>query len=305
MSDLYAVITSQIVELLKQGVIPWHSGIVGDSSQPRNYQTERPYRGLNILLLNATARVHGYHSPYWLTFNQVRAKGGHVRKGEQATLVIFWKLLQIEDEENKRTVPVLRYYHVFNLEQTQGLPAQEVPPEQQISFNPIAEAERIIRDYEGRPEIIHEGNAAYYRPAVDKIVIPPPERFAPREEYYATLFHELIHSTGHAERLNRTGEHPTEQHRTPEYAKEELIAEMGAAFLCGHCHIAQAVIQNQAAYIEGWLRLLGQDHRLIVTAASAAQKAVDWILEPCKRKSASERLENADLPPSLQSATDV
>lgn len=303
MADLYAAITGQIVDLLQRGVVPWHSGIAPDAGAPRNFETNRPYRGLNVFLLSAAAYVRGFKSPCWLTFRQIKARGGFVRKGEKATVVIFWKQIEVEDDEDgqRKTVPVLRYYHVFNLDQTEGIPLPETPPEASITFNPIAEAERIIRDYEGKPTIIHEGSQPYYELGTDKIVMPAPERFTPREEYYATLFHELIHSTGHHERLNRTLEQDSERPRTPVYAREELIAEMGAAFLCGQAHIAPAVLQNQAAYIDGWLRLIWQDHKLLFTAASAAQKAADWVLEPNARKSANEQPENAVLPTSSPS----
>ena len=134
-----------------------------------------------------------------------------------------------------------------------------------------------MKGYEGGPAVEHAGTQAYYRPLTDDVRLPEPTRFASSEEYYATLFHELVHSTGHSKRLDRKLDTDPKPFGSPDYGREELVAEMGAAFLCGHSGIKPAVIENQTAYINGWLRQLKEDKRLVIAAAGAAQKAADWI----------------------------
>jgi antirestriction protein ArdC len=279
--DLYAEITKQISEMLDKGVVPWRSPILGRGSagHPKNIESGKPYRGINTFLLAFTAYARGYGSSYWMTFNQAEACGGSVRKGEKSAMVVFWKQYETKDRltGEDTTVPVLRYYNVFNAEQCEGVEAPDAPKWEPIAFEPIEAAEVLAGGYAGGPKIVHGGSQAYWRPSVDEVHIPEPTRFASAEEYYSTLFHGLAHSTGHSSRLDRKLDTDPKPFGTPDYGKEELVAETATAFLCGHAGIAPPVIENQAAYIQGWLRTIKADKKLVVAAAAAGQKAADWI----------------------------
>jgi antirestriction protein ArdC len=280
--DLYQGVTNQIIAMLDTGVVPWRSPILGKASagHPKNLHSGKRYRGVNVFLLAFTAWAKGYGSSCWLTFNQAKALGGTIKKGEKSSTVIFWKQLESIDEETQKstTIPLLRYFNVFNVEQCDGIQALDVPVYEPIDFQPIEQAEHIVERYlmDG-PTVEHAGQQAVYMPVADSIRIPEPNRFTSSEEYYATLFHELAHSTGHSQRLDRKLDTQPHPFGTADYGKEELIAEMAAAFLCGDVGIQPAVIDNQAAYIGGWLKTIKKDKRLVIAAAAAAQKAADWI----------------------------
>ncbi len=279
--DLYQTITDQITAMLDKGVVPWRSPILGrgTAGHPKNLESGKPYRGVNVFLLAFTAHAKGYGSSYWLTFNQAKAKGGTVKKGERASMVVFWKQLEVTDQQSgeEKTVPMLRYFNVFNVEQCDGLKAPDAVPYVPTEFKPIAAAEALVKGYTDAPTLEHGGSQAFYSPSADSVKMPEPTRFASTEEYYCTLFHELAHSTGHSKRLNRKLDTAPKPFGTPDYGKEELVAEMGAAFLCGQVGIQPAVIENQAAYIGGWLKQLKNDKKLVIAAAGAGQRAADWI----------------------------
>lgn len=279
--DIYAEVTGKIVAMLEAGVVPWRSPILGGGTAgwPRNMESGREYRGVNVFLLALSSWAKGYSSAHWLTFNQAKARGGSVKKGEQSSMVVFWKQYATTDKNTGEavSVPVLRYYNVFNVEQCEGIEIPDAPKIEATAFSPIEAAERIVNGYEGRPEIEHVGHRAYYVPKADSVHIPPPGRFVYPEAYYTTLFHELAHSTGHSTRLDRGLDKSTEVFGSPEYAREELVAEMAAAFLCGHSGITPATVENAASYIGGWIKTLKGDKRLAVVAAGAAQRAADWI----------------------------
>ena len=279
--DLYATVTDQIVAMLEKGVVPWRSPILGQShaGHPRNLNTGKQYRGVNTFLLAFSAYARGYGSSYWLTFNQAKERGGNVRKGEKSSMVVFFKQFETEDRKTgeAKTVPVLRYFNVFNVEQCEGIPVPDAPTFQPIDFKSIEAAEAIARNYVGGPAVEHAGQKAFYRPSTDAVTMPEQTRFASCEEYYSTLFHELSHSTGHSTRLDRKLDTAPMAFGSSDYGKEELVAEMSAAFLSGHAGIKPATIDNQAAYIGGWLKTIKGDKRLVVAAAGAAQKAADWI----------------------------
>jgi antirestriction protein ArdC len=264
----YERITERIVALLEQGTVPWHRPWQVKTGLPRNLVTQRPYRGINVFLLMA----QGHESPHWLTFRQAIQLGGSVRKGEKACPVIFWKQFAVE-EEKPRKVPLLRLYHVFNAAQCDGLKA--VPEEIPLEVTKPAE---IVAGMPEPPVIRHGMTEAFYSPTDDTVSLPKPERFKGTEEYYATLFHELVHSTGHAKRLNRASIMERNGYGTDPYCREELIAELGSAFLSGQAGIVERTIDNSAAYLEGWLTRLKNDRTLIVFAAAQAQKAADFVL---------------------------
>lgn len=279
--DLYQTITDQIVAMLDSGVVPWRSPILGRTSagHPKNLDSKKKYRGVNTFLLAFTAYAKGYGSSYWMTFNQAKEHGGTVKKGEKSSMVIFWKQYETTDRQtgDPTKVPVLRYYNVFNVEQCEGIAAPDAVPFTPIEFEPINAADAIAKGYADGPALDHGGQQAFYQPGADTVHIPEPTRFASCEEYYSTLFHELAHSTGHTKRIDRGLDSDPKPFGSPDYGKEELVAEMAAAFLCGDAGIHPSLIGNQAAYIGGWLKQIKQDKKLIIAAAGQAQRAADWI----------------------------
>ncbi|MGC4031642.1 MAG: zincin-like metallopeptidase domain-containing protein [Tepidisphaeraceae bacterium] len=281
--DLYQTITDQVLAMLAAGVAPWRSPMLGVQSagHPKNLNTGKAYRGVNVFLLAFTAYAKGYESSYWLTFNQVKERGGNVRKGEKSSLVVFWKQYETTDKEtgDKVNIPVLRHYNVFNaLAQCDGIDVPDKATYTPTEFTPIEAAENVLTGYQDGPPVHHGGSKAFYRPCEDSIFMPEPSRFASTEDYYATLFHEHAHGTGHSRRLDRKLDTEPRPFGSPDYGREELIAEMAAAFLCGHCGLAPVTLANQASYLNGWMHTIKQDKKLIVASAGAAQRAADWIL---------------------------
>lgn len=292
--DIYAEITDRIIAALEQGVVPWRSPILGrgQAGHPANLASRKPYRGINVFLLGFSAWSHGYGSSYWLTFRQALAAGGSVRRGEKSSPIVFWTQHEMTDRESreKKLVPVLRLYNVFNIEQCDGITAPDAVPFEPTEFHPVAAAEVIVTGYTEGPSIQHGGSRAFYRPSTDAVFVPESSRFASTEDYYATLFHELAHSTGHSSRLARGVDTETRPFGSPDYGREELVAEMAAAFLCSHCGIQPAVLDNQAAYIDGWLRVIKSDKRLVLSTAGAAQRATDWMLGTRKQADDSSEM---------------
>jgi antirestriction protein ArdC len=288
--DIYAIVTEKIINLLESGVIPWRRPWTS-TGLPRNLVSKKPYRGVNFFLLSASK----YVSPFWLTIRQANELGGHVRKGEESTVVVFWKVddakQNTEDLDNEQTDGktrrrfLLRYYRVFNLEQCE-LPQtvlDKLPKIETHEHDPIERAERIIADMPNRPEIQYTGSKAFYSSLTDRITLPPRELFSSSEEFYATALHETVHSSGSEKRLAREGICEAAPFGSPVYSKEELIAEFGAAYLCAEAEISNEVIHNQASYVAGWLKKLRDDRKLLIHAAAQAQRAADYILNriPC------------------------
>ena len=267
----YERITERIVALLEQGTIPWQKPWKVNTGLPRNLVSKKPYRGINVFLLMAMS----YESPHWLTFRQAIQLGGNVKKGEKSCPVVFWKQMKIEGKESgePRKVPLLRLYHVFNAAQCEGL--KDAPEEIPM---PVTKPAEIVAKMPQPPVVKHGMAKAFYSPTDDCIGMPEPERFESEASYFAALFHELVHATGHETRLNRATLTEKAGFGSNPYCKEELIAEMGAAFLCGQAEIAERTIDNSAAYLNGWLEQLRNDKTLIVQAAAQAQKAADFIL---------------------------
>jgi len=270
-ATVYEIITSQILAELEKGEVPWRKPWC--TLPPANLITKKPYRGINVFLL----AVRGYGSPYWLTFNQARQLGGNVRKGEHGAKIVFWKSFTHETETDdgemeERKSAVLRYYTIFNLEQTEGLKALLTPP----FAAPIESAESLVKGMPNPPAFEQDAQAAYIS-SRDVVTMPSRSAFHSQAEYYSTLFHELTHSTGHAKRLAREGFDNPQKFGSESYSREELIAEMGSAMLCGVAGLAQSTLDNSAAYLRGWINKLRGDSRLVISAASAAQKAADYI----------------------------
>jgi antirestriction protein ArdC len=270
----YEVITDRILALLEQGTVPWRRPWDSVTGMPRNLFSERSYRGINVWLLTAM----GYASPFWATFHQVKAAGGRVRKGEHGVPVVFWKIYDHEDAETGEAAKrfVLRQYTVFNAAQLNGvaIPAITVIPHR---FTPIERCAHLVDAMPHCPAILHGHQRAFYTPATDTLHLPSPACFQSPEAYYATVFHELVHAVGHRSRLNRPTLTDLCLFGDPTYAKEELVAEMGGAYLCGVCGIANATLDNSAAYLQSWMAVLRHDATLLVHAAAQAQRAADYI----------------------------
>jgi len=310
MSKVYEIVTEKIVRLLGKGIVPWKRPWV--IKPPANLISGKPYRGINAILLSITEQT----SPYWLTFRQAGSLGGHVKKGEKASLVVFWKQIdrkknQGEDEvrvysgdgntqirKSENTPPyitppkyVLRYYNVFNTNQCEGLVHKrlEQPVEESVSLlqvnqdevhkQALSRARDITDQMPMPPEISHEGQRACYKPKEDKVSMPPLELFQSEQGYLSTLFHELVHSTGHETRLSRKSLLDTSSFGDHSYSQEELVAEIGASFLTSTAGLQnESLLENHAAYIQSWLQVFKNDVKIVVKAASDAQKASDYIL---------------------------
>lgn len=269
MPSVYEIVTNKITEKLEKGVIPWHQPWSSRGCAV-SWKTQKPYRGVNAFLLE---------SGEYATMKQINESGGRVKKGQHPQIVVFWKWLDKEDEETgeEKKIPMLRYYSVFDINtQVEGLSSKRSI--ETFEHDPIEEAEKIVDGYANKPIIRFASGRAYYNKRLDFISVPRITDYKVAEEYYSTLFHEMTHSTGHQSRLNREGITEKAAFGDETYSKEELVAEMGAAMLCGTAGIDNTTLDNSASYIHGWLRALKNDSRLIVTAASQAQKAADHIL---------------------------
>jgi antirestriction protein ArdC len=281
MPTVYEVVTNRIIKQLEAGTAPWHKPwrVRGKSGLPRNVATGREYRGINVWVLLSSE----YSSQHWVTFRQARELGGHVRQGEVGFPVVYWKFdkreVQDGDEIVEKPSVLCRFYKVFNVEQCEGLGLQpSQPTEKEPQVQPIEACEQVVAGWLQRPTIKHGGDCASYNKSLDLVQMPENSCFQSAEEYYSTLFHELTHSTGHPARLNRSTLTDFERFGDAAYSREELVAELGAAFLSGYCGIENRTISNSAAYVANWLEALKNDSRLVLLAASQSQKAADLIL---------------------------
>jgi len=283
----HEIILATILAMLDKGVIPWHKPwAAGSTMQIMRGMVGKAYRGINTMILWCS----GLTGP-WFTFKQIKAMGGHVRKGEKGTKVVLWKSI---NKKNKTTGKdewsyFMRTYTVFSLCQADKVDPAKLPAwyrkhqaaieaqQDPNPFNEIEQAEKIWEAYRCKPEVSHGQTGAWYRPIEDTIGMPDREAFDNEQEYYSTLFHEGVHSTAAKHRVDRDLKMFFADHKA--YSKEELIAEIGSAFLCGSAGITcEKTLENSAAYIQTWRKKLTEDPKLIVQCASAAQKAVDHIL---------------------------
>lgn len=282
----YEAVAQTIISQLEKGIAPWRKEWVSSGYTALSLSTKRPYRGTNAFLLSFSAMANGYASPHWGTYKQIAAIGGQVRKGEKSTPVVLWKQLKVEDEATgkEKVVPMLRSFNVFNAEQCDwenGAPEYEKPAARD-NVQIIESAQNVLNSYLQREATLQfntkQSDRAFYSPVQDSITMPLMELFTSDEAFYATAFHEAAHSTGHATRLAREGVTENHYFGDPTYSEEELVAEFTAAFLCGHTGLAPSVIDNSAAYIKSWLKVLQNDPKVLVRATSRAQKAADYIL---------------------------
>ena len=277
MSDIYQKVTDKIIAELEQGtapwVRPWSSGI---DPQPRNAASGRAYSGINNLMLNLQAAACGYETNEWLTFRQALQLGGHVRKGEKSSSVIFYEPRIVESDpddpvaDGTRRVPLLKVFNVFNRSQVEGLSPIDRPPVHE-PFDSCVMAEQII-DGSGA-SILYQGFRAFYSPTKDQITLPARHHFAGSAEFYGTALHELAHWSGHPARLGREF---GKRFGDSAYSAEELVAELSSAFLAAYCRIDGQL--QHAAYLGSWLTLMRQDAKAIFVAAGKAQQAADFLL---------------------------
>jgi antirestriction protein ArdC len=281
-SDLYAAVTDRIIATLEAGVPPWVRPWSEDvDANAINAGSRRPYRGINALLLALETTRQGYPLNRWLTYHQAAECGGQVRRGERGTTVVLWRLRKVsavaefypavdEPDLPEHVIPLLRSFTVFNVAQVEGVPAALTATERP-HWESETRAEELLQ--RSAATIRHGGSRAFYRPGDDEIHLPPPRVFPHAAQHYATALHELTHWTAHASRCNRQ---LSKRFGDAAYAAEELIAEMGAAFLCAHCRIDGEL--HHAEYLGSWLDVLRRDKRAIFVAATRAQQAADFVL---------------------------
>ena len=273
--DAYEVVTNRILELLEKNVIPWQQPWSG--GWPQNLFTKRQYRGINVLILAA----RDFTSPYWASERQIETHGGEVRTDEieNPTVIYYWRLGEFSEwTKSGCSVPhlyqMVKVHEVFNYQQMQGV-ERFIPPLQ--PFAPIEKAEELMQNMPRRPTVEENPRGAFYNPLRDVVALPPKSSFSPAEEYYSTAFHELVHATGHVSRLKRKSLIEFTKFGDHSYSQEELVAELGAAMLCGLIGLAPKTVENSAAYIQSWLHRLQSDKTFVVKAAGQAQKACDFI----------------------------
>ena len=277
--NVYEMVTNRIIEQLESGVIPWEKPWSGVRSGAFNRVSKKSYSLLNQMLLGKDGE--------WASFKQWTDLGGHIRKGEKSSIVVFWKILPVEEVQEDgskvvKQIPLLKYINVFHISQVDGV--EPIPKEELHDIKPIEKAESILIDYWTRENIKVEhikGNKAFYSPMSDMIQLPLFEQFKDANEYYSTAFHESVHSTMKESRCNRAEERKNKlvAFGSEEYSKEELVAEIGSANLMNIIGIeTKKSFRNSTAYIQSWLRVLRNDNKFIVSASSKAEKAVEYIL---------------------------
>lgn len=275
-ANVYQMVTDRIIEEMQKGIIPWEKPWTGVRAGAFNRVSKRPYSLLNQMLLK--------HTGEYATFKQWSELGGKIKKGAKSEIIVFWKITEIEEENEdneklKKNIAILRYYNVFHISQVEGVKPLESPF---LEVEPIEEADRIINDYVAREHINFTecaSNKAYYSPSMDCVVVPMKEQYKLINEYYSTTFHELTHSTGHKTRLDRLESGAVAAFGSETYSKEELVAEIGSASIMNLLGIETTkTFRNSAAYIQSWIKVLKNDNKFIVSAASKAEKAVNFIL---------------------------
>lgn len=277
-SKIYEAVTSQVIASLESGVVPWRKPWT-TCPPPVNAVSKRPYRGVNLLLLGMSC----FADHRWITLRQANEIGGRVKKGEKSSTAIFWKRIEARcgeghEQESARIIPLLRYYNVFNVEQCENLGLPGISNESALGEElRIQAAEAVVAGMPSPPNIREGGSAAWYRPADDLVQVPRIGSFVTADHYYATLFHELAHATGHPTRLARPEVFGEIQYGSGDYGREELVAELASAFVCASLGLDNSLVENAASYLDGWLQCLQRDQKLLLLAAGQAQRASDFI----------------------------
>lgn len=275
--DTYQMVTDRIIAKLESGTIPWKHFASSPLGCPKNAISKKAYRGINQMLLGSSA----FKSDSWVSFKQALDLGGNVRKGEKGSGIVFWKFNKYEDKNGEeKTVPMLKYYTVFNLDQTEGIEHLDVEETPRVS-NPIEAVEAIVANMPKAPKlVIDRVPQAFYSPSEDLVHMTEREGCVSDNAYYSVLLHELAHATGHKSRLDRHLEDGcTHKFGSTSYAKEELVAEISSAMVCSSVDLFQDdLLENTAAYIQSWIQKLKDDPKLLITASGKAQRAADYIL---------------------------
>jgi antirestriction protein ArdC len=282
--DVYTRVTEKIIQDIENGVRPWMKPwnaehAAGRITRPLRFNGQ-PYRGINVLMLWASAVEQGFTAPFWMTYRQAHELGAQVRKGEKGSLVVYANSITVEDENTEgekesREAHFMRGYTAFNVEQIDGLPEHYyIKPEPR--FTPVQRIEHAERFFAAiGADVRYRGGRAYYSLDGDYIQMPPIEAFQNAEQFYSTLGHEQIHRTCHSSRLNR--DLGRKKWGDEGYAREELVAELGAAFLCADLEITPEIREDHASYVQSWLEVLKGDRRAVFSAAAHAQRAVDYL----------------------------
>ena len=268
--SIYETITASIIAELEKGAAPWVKPWHADSSADKNILSQKPYQGINRLILGMSGMAKGFTNPAWGSFKQWQSLGANVRKGEKGTQVIFYSPGEREnDKGEKETYAILKSYWVFNVQQVDGIELTSSAPTDKPFNQHEAAEQRIIKT---GASITHGGDAAFYMPSQDRIQLPNKSAFTNECNYYATAMHELVHWSGAKHRLDRELKG---RYASPDYAFEELVAELGASFLCQDLGIQGDL--RHAGYIQSWLKACKEDSRAIFKASALAQKAADFI----------------------------
>lgn len=284
MKNIYEIITSKFIEELQKGVVPWQKPWItccAGADCAISHANGKPYSLLNQMLLS-------YKPGEWLSYKQITDAGGHIKKGEKPSIVVFWKFVPKteENEDGEKVVvgqfPMLKYYNVWHIDQCEGVKAKFAQAAKTFETEPIEAAEKVVNDYFGREAcklFIENRNDAFYSSSKDEIHVPSKSQFKEISEYYSTLFHEAVHSSGAADRLNRKELVEKTFFGSEDYSKEELVAEMGSAFILAQLGITnEKTFKNSAAYVQNWLKVLKSDPKMVVHAASKAERAAEYIL---------------------------
>ncbi|WP_291727982.1 ArdC family protein [Bernardetia sp.] len=277
--NIYDAVNERIIAKIKEGVAPWRKTWAG-GLLPHNYDG-RQYHGVNVLLLSMTE----FENPIFMTYKQAQEAGGQVKKGSKGTKVVYFNVLQKEDKNGDiDKIPFMKQYTVFNIAQIEGLELPDFASHHSIMNDNerISLCEGVVQNMQNAPKIEeNKGNNCLYNALNDIVKMPLIEEFESSEEYYCNLFHELAHSTGHKDRLDRKEVSALGRTKT-DYAKEELVAEITAAFLCATTGIENKTIDNSASYLASWLKVLKDNHKFFFQSAAKAQKAADYILNQTK-----------------------
>ena len=274
--NVYEMVTERIIKQLEQGTIPWQKPWTGVRSGAFNRVSKKPYSLINQAILEKSGE--------YATFHQWKNLGGHIKKGAKSEIVVFWKIIDVEEKNDKgeiekKKLPLLRYYNLFHISQVEGV--EPLKEKLNTEIEPIEEADRIIKNYVDREHITFKeciSDKAFYRPMTDTVVVPLKEQYKNINSFYQVAFHEITHSTGAQKRLDRDIKELA-PFGSEIYSKEELVAELGSAFLINHLGIeTKGTFKNSASYIESWLQVLRNDNKFIVSASSKAEKAVNYIL---------------------------